>query len=177
MTIARRHIAGGQIAVAALAALAAAGCAASASAKHHEKPNAEYAETEGLRAKVRASSKDFATTLADLKAAIDTRGLNVFAIVDHAAGAASVDAELPPSTLIIFGNPTVGSPIMQAEPLMGIVLPLKALVYEDAEGATFVAVTDIEAEIGALGDGAAALAPRAGKVAGALNAIATEAAE
>ncbi|MEO1014579.1 MAG: DUF302 domain-containing protein [Pseudomonadota bacterium] len=170
-----------RFAAAAFAASLVVGCAASANTRDHEKKDSEEAyameDEQGLRAKTRASNKDFDTTLSDLKAAIETRGLKVFAVVDHAAGAASVGAELRPSTLIIFGNPNVGSPIMQAAPQMGIVLPLKAHVYEDAEGAVFVAVTDIEAEIAALGGDTGDLPTRAARVAGALGAIAGEAAE
>ena len=74
-----------------------------------------------------------------LVAAVEEAGAGVVARVDHAAGAQSVDMELPPAVKVIFGNPALGTPVMQAEPLAGYVLPLQMLVYEDAEGQTWVA--------------------------------------
>ncbi len=80
------------------------------------------------------SAHDFATTLARLLAALDARGITVFACVDHAAGAASVGLPLLPTTLLLFGNPAAGTPLMQAAQTAGIDLPLKALVWQDAAG-------------------------------------------
>ena len=88
------------------------------------------------------SYKAFDATLADLMAAIDRRGMNIFATVDHAAGAASINSALPPTTLVIFGNPKGGTPLIDANRYMALALPLKALVWE-ADGKVMVAVTDI----------------------------------
>ena len=62
------------------------------------------------------------------------RGLNVFARIDHAAGAAKVGKTLRPTVLLIFGNPQGGTPFMECAQTVGIDLPLKALVWEDATG-------------------------------------------
>lgn len=90
------------------------------------------------------SQSDFSATLQRLTAAIEKRELRVFAVIDHAAGAASVGETLRPTTLVIFGNPAGGTPMMQSAQTMGFDLPLKALVWDDAAGATHLAVTDIK---------------------------------
>jgi len=68
------------------------------------------------------SNNNFETTLAKLLAAVDSRGFKTFAVVDHAKGAASVDQPLRPTTLVIFGNPKGGTPLLQAEQTIGIEL-------------------------------------------------------
>jgi uncharacterized protein (DUF302 family) len=73
-------------------------------------------------------------TMDRLEAAVKAKGLTVFARVDHAAGAAAVGLPLRPTELLIFGNARGGTPLMQADQAVGIDLPLKALVYEDASG-------------------------------------------
>jgi uncharacterized protein (DUF302 family) len=83
----------------------------------------------------RQSAYDFATTLERLVAALEAKGVTIFARIDHAAGAASVGLALRPTTLILFGNPAAGTPLMQAAQTTGIDLPLKALVWRDADGA------------------------------------------
>nr|WP_231125846.1 DUF302 domain-containing protein [Roseovarius gahaiensis] len=79
-----------------------------------------------------------------LEAAVTGAGATVFARVDHAAGAANVDMELAPSELLIFGNPKLGTTAMQDNPLAGLYLPLKVLVYEDAQGQVWLAYEDPE---------------------------------
>lgn len=71
-----------------------------------------------------------AETVARLRTALDARPLTVFAVVDHSAGATGAGLDLSPSTLFIFGNPKAGTPLMRADPRMGLELPLKMLVYE-----------------------------------------------
>ncbi len=66
-----------------------------------------------------------------LEAAVTGAGANVFARVDHGAGAASVDMELADAQLLVFGNPTLGTPALQADIRAGLVLPLRVLVYDD----------------------------------------------
>lgn len=119
------------------------------------------------------SNADFATTNARLKAAIESRGLNIFAVVDHAAGAAKVDQTLAPNTLYIFGNPKAGTPLMLANPALGLDLPLKAQVREE-NGQTLVTVSDIRAITAAAG--ISEPAPVINNIAGALAAIMAEAA-
>jgi uncharacterized protein (DUF302 family) len=88
------------------------------------------------------STNDFATTLDRLVQAIEGKGITVFARVDHAAGAKSVGLALRPTTLVIFGNPAAGTPLMQAAQTAGIDLPLKVLVWQDANGAVKLSYND-----------------------------------
>jgi uncharacterized protein (DUF302 family) len=71
-----------------------------------------------------------------------TKGITVFARIDHAAGAASAGMPLRPTELLIFGNPKAGTPLMQANQTIGIDLPLKVLVWEDASGGVWIAYND-----------------------------------
>ncbi|MGO9135855.1 MAG: DUF302 domain-containing protein [Methylovirgula sp.] len=77
-----------------------------------------------------------------LTAEIAAKGLTLFARIDHAAGAAAVDLALRPTEVLIFGNAKGGTPLMQAQQTIGIDLPLKALIYEDAAGKTWLAYND-----------------------------------
>jgi uncharacterized protein (DUF302 family) len=81
-------------------------------------------------------------TLARLEAQLKQRNLAVVAKVDHAAGARAVGQSLRPTTLVIFGNPQAGTPLMQCAQTMGIDLPMKALVWVDADGRTWLGYTD-----------------------------------
>lgn len=69
-----------------------------------------------------------------LVAEVQSRGLTVFARIDHAAGAVAAGMALRPTELVIFGNAKGGTPLMQAAQTIGIDLPLKALAWEDAAG-------------------------------------------
>ena len=77
-----------------------------------------------------------------LIAAVTSRGMTVMAGVDHAAAAEKVGLELRPTQVLMFGNPTAGTPLMQAQQTAGIDLPLKALVWQDEAGRTFVGYND-----------------------------------
>ena len=81
-------------------------------------------------------------TLDRLLAALATRNLTVFGRVDHAAGAASVGLPLRPTEVVIFGNPKGGTALMQDRQSAGIDLPLKALVWEDADGKAWLTYND-----------------------------------
>ena len=81
-------------------------------------------------------------TMKRLEAEVRSKGLTVFAHVDHAAGAKEVGLPLRPTDLLIFGNAKGGTPLMQAQQTVGIDLPLKALVWQDASGATFLSYND-----------------------------------
>ena len=70
------------------------------------------------------------------------RGLNVFARIDHAAGAAKIGKTLRPTEVLIFGNPQGGTPFMECTQSVGIDLPLKALVWEDAQGQVWLGYND-----------------------------------
>jgi uncharacterized protein (DUF302 family) len=69
-----------------------------------------------------------------LREALDTHGLQLFARIDLAAGARKADVELEPDVLLIFGNARVGTPLMQTDPRAGIELPLRMLIWRDADG-------------------------------------------
>jgi uncharacterized protein (DUF302 family) len=77
-----------------------------------------------------------------LESAVSKRGLTIFARVDHAAGAAKVEQSLRPTDLLIFGNAKGGTPLMQAAQTAGIDLPLKALVWQDENGTTWLSYND-----------------------------------
>jgi uncharacterized protein (DUF302 family) len=77
-----------------------------------------------------------------LEAAVRAKGMTVFARVDHAAGAAAVGLALRPTELLIFGNAKGGTPLMQSMQTIGIDLPLKALVWQDASGSTWLSYND-----------------------------------
>jgi uncharacterized protein (DUF302 family) len=69
-----------------------------------------------------------------LREALDAHGLQLFARIDHATGARRSDVELDANVLLIFGNTSVGTPLMQADPRVGIELPLRMLIWQDADG-------------------------------------------
>jgi uncharacterized protein (DUF302 family) len=73
---------------------------------------------------------------------VKEKGMNVFARVDHAAGAMKVNKTLRPTEVIIFGNPQGGTPFMECAQSVGIDLPLKALVWEDKDGQTWIGYND-----------------------------------
>lgn len=70
--------------------------------------------------------------------ALDEAGMTVMARVDHAANAETVDMSLRPTRLVIFGNPTAGTPLMQCSQTSAIDLPQKALIWEDADGTVWL---------------------------------------
>jgi uncharacterized protein (DUF302 family) len=69
-----------------------------------------------------------------LESALKEKGIIVFARIDHAAGAQKVGKELKPTMLLIFGNPAMGTPMIQRSRTAGIDLPLKTLIWEDRTG-------------------------------------------
>jgi uncharacterized protein (DUF302 family) len=77
-----------------------------------------------------------------LAAAVVERGMTILARIDHAAAASQAGIELRPTEVLIFGNPRMGTPLMQAAQTVGIDLPLKALVWEDENGRTWLAYND-----------------------------------
>lgn len=89
------------------------------------------------------SAKSFEATLTDLQRAIDARGFTTFAVIDHAAGASRVGQSLPPATVVIFGNPKGGTPLIRENRRMGLELPLRAMVWQDGDKVR-ISTTDIE---------------------------------
>lgn len=88
------------------------------------------------------SDFDPTETMDRLEAAVRSRGATILARIDHAAAAASVHLTLRPTAVLIFGNPKAGTPLMQAEQTTGIDLPLKALVWQDADQKTQLSYND-----------------------------------
>lgn len=78
-------------------------------------------------------------TIDRLKGALEAKGLTIFARVDHAKNAAGAGLELGPTQVLIFGNPKLGTPLMQSNRTIAIDLPQKALAFEDAEGQVWLA--------------------------------------
>ena len=109
-------------------------------------------------------------TVERLMALLAQKGIEVFAHIDHAAGAEKVGLSLRPTQVLIFGNPKAGTPLMQARQTIGLDLPLRALVWEDAEGKVWLTyrpvaglarahhLTGNDATVKALDDGLATLA-------------------
>lgn len=85
------------------------------------------------------SANSVAETMDKLAAAVEGAGAKVFARVDHAAGAKSAGMKLRPTQMIMFGNPKLGTPALQASQTAGLDLPLRVVVFEDDAGAVFVA--------------------------------------
>jgi uncharacterized protein (DUF302 family) len=81
-------------------------------------------------------------TMDRLEAEVKSKSLTVFARVDHAAGAAAVGLPLRPTDLLIFGNARGGTPLMQSVQTIGLDLPLKTLVWQDATGVTWLSYND-----------------------------------
>ena len=81
-------------------------------------------------------------TMNRLEAEVKARGMTVFAHIPHEKGAAAVGVPLLPNDLLIFGNAKVGTPLMQTAPTIGIDLPLKVLVWQDADGSTWLSYND-----------------------------------
>jgi uncharacterized protein (DUF302 family) len=89
-----------------------------------------------------ASPVSAAETMERFVALVEQRGLTVFARIDHAAGAAEAGETLRPTELLIFGSPRAGTPFMECAQTVGIDLPMKVLVWEDAESDVWVGYTD-----------------------------------
>jgi uncharacterized protein (DUF302 family) len=88
------------------------------------------------------SPRSVQATADKVEALAQQRGLTVFARIDHAAGAAKVGKSLRPTELLIFGSPQAGTPFMQCSQTVGIDLPLKALIWEDAAGQVWLGYND-----------------------------------
>ena len=83
-------------------------------------------------------------TVRRLVGVFEQEGMTVFARIDQQGAAEAVGLMMRPMTLILFGNPTAGTPLMQAYPTLAIDLPLKALVWEDAGGRVWVSMNNPE---------------------------------
>ena len=88
------------------------------------------------------SAHDVATTADRLENMLKQKGMNVFIRVNHAQGAQKVGKELRPTELLIFGNPKVGTPLMQCRQSVAIDLPQKALIWQDDQGQVWLSYND-----------------------------------
>lgn len=101
--------------------------------------SAAYA-AQGLIEKTSAHSVEY--TVKRLEALLQKKGIHVVAVVDHKRNAAGAGLEMNEEVLLIFGNPRLGTPLMQSNPTVGIDLPMKILVWEDEGGGVHVAYND-----------------------------------
>lgn len=97
---------------------------------------------EGLH--VLPTNRTVADTLSVIESLARERGLTVFARIDFSGDAIRAGVPMPPSGLLILGNPKAGTPLMLAAPTVGIDLPLKVLSWQDPEGRRWVAYNDAD---------------------------------
>jgi uncharacterized protein (DUF302 family) len=83
---------------------------------------------------VKRSASGYGETVVRLNDAIASRGLTVFARIDHAVAAREAGLELADEQVVVFGNPRAGTPLMQGDPRIGVELPLRMLVWADPDG-------------------------------------------
>ena len=86
----------------------------------------------------KASHHSVDATVEKLKGMLAAKGVTLFALIDHGGEAAKVGMKMPPTKLLIFGNPKAGTPLMLEAPPAAIDLPLKILVWEDSQGKVWV---------------------------------------
>lgn len=91
---------------------------------------------------IKESSCSVEQTVFQITKILKKKELAIFATIDHAANASGVGMKLPESTVIIFGNPKLGTKLMQEDIMAGLDLPLKILVYEDSDGKVKMAYRD-----------------------------------
>ena len=113
-------------------------------------------------------------TIEALAAALEKKGIKIVARVDHAAGARAAGLELAPSELLIFGNPKLGTPLMQSNATIGLDLPMKVLAWQTADGKVMIGYTAPDALAGrhAITDRAEVLATMTKALDGLTNAAA-----
>lgn len=117
------------------------------------------------------SSHDFEQTVSRLNAELARRGLEVFARIDHAAGARSVGLDMPATVVVLFGSPRAGTPLMEAAPDLAVDLPLRLLVRERADSVELV-FTDPATTVAKRGLPAASAAPLVETMNGVVAAVA-----
>jgi uncharacterized protein (DUF302 family) len=98
----------------------------------------EPTDAEGVVTKL--SPRSVEETVAALSALVTSKGMKLFAVIDHSGEASAVGLDLRDTKVVIFGSPQAGTPVMQAAPLMALDLPLKVLIWSD-EGQTKVSYT------------------------------------
>ena len=93
---------------------------------------------------IKPSANSVQETMDRLEAIVLEKEFKVLARIDHAALAESVDMSMAPTQVLLFGKPALGTPLMEKNPMIGIDLPLKVIVYEDADGKVWLAYTKPE---------------------------------
>ncbi len=83
-------------------------------------------------------------TVEKIKTLLQTKSIQLFALIDHSGEAEKAGLKMPPTKLLIFGNPKGGTPLMLASPTAAIDLPLKLLVWEDAQGSRWISYNSPE---------------------------------
>lgn len=91
---------------------------------------------------IKSSDHSVDETIERIKTIVTDKGLDIFAIIDHQQNATGVDMQMRPSKVIIFGNPKMGTVLMQQAIRSGLDLPLRILVYEDGKGHVQMAYRD-----------------------------------
>ncbi|MGA7409165.1 MAG: DUF302 domain-containing protein [Bryobacteraceae bacterium] len=89
-----------------------------------------------------ASRHSVDETVARFQSLLGSKGVKLFALIDHSGEAEKAGLHMPPTKLLIFGNPKGGTPLMLAAPSIAIDLPLKALVWEDPGGKVWISYND-----------------------------------
>jgi len=84
------------------------------------------------------SNHSVEATVTKLSEVLASKGMTIFSTIDHQQGAVKAGLELRPTTLVIFGNPKVGTALMQCDQRIGLALPLKMLVWQDDDGITWL---------------------------------------
>jgi uncharacterized protein (DUF302 family) len=100
------------------------------------------AEDNGIVSKPSNHSVD--QTVENLKNILQSKGITIFAVIDHSGEAEKVGMKMPPTKLLIFGSPKAGTPLMLAAPSIAIDLPLKILVWEDGQGKVWLSYNSPE---------------------------------
>ena len=92
----------------------------------------------------RSSNHSVDQTVDRLKHILESKGVTLFALIDHSGEAEKVGMKMPPTKLAIFGSPKAGTPLMLAAPSIAIDLPLKILVWEDGQGNVWLSYNTAE---------------------------------
>jgi uncharacterized protein (DUF302 family)/uncharacterized membrane protein YidH (DUF202 family) len=116
------------------------------SASLHRENNQEVSMTTATDKGIsdKASNHSVEEIVDRLKNILQSKGVTLFAVIDHSGEAEKVGMKMPPTKLVIFGNPKAGTPLMLAAPRSAIDLPLKILIWEDAQGKVWVSYNSPE---------------------------------
>lgn len=123
------------------------------------------------------SAYSFSDTLARVRTALESQGLRIFATIDHRSAAQSVGLDMPPTTVLVYGNPKGGTPLMVAAPDFALELPLRVLIREGEHGKVYVTYnssTTLEGKQGLPAGMTAKLAPAEKVIANAIASTALE---